>query len=301
MVRLIVSSLLWVSLVAGCGSLSATPSGILAPTHASPEPSADTTPEPTDSPASPRPSGSSTASTATPAPAVVVTTVVDGVRVRSEPSVGESSERYSPLLPEGTDLLVIAGPTPGDGYEWLLVVPIAFTGLQGAGYGWVAAASRDGQPWIEAQTLVCPPRPEDVASLAALSGGMALACFARDPITVRARIVRCYCEIDGPPTQPVWLSYIGDGQGSLLVDPSDTRPPDRFEDWLILHLDPDAGVASIPVDELVDVVGIFDHPAAEDCRVGSDPVEPPDSSPSWSPTLSCRFAFAVTALEVVNP
>ena len=229
------------------------------------------------------------------APASIATTVVDELRVRSAPSVDDAiSKKYSPLLPEGTDLLVIDGPRTASGYDWWQVVPMAVENLSAPGFGWVAAASREGEPWLEPGTVECPRRPENLTALAALSDGAALACFARDPITVRARLVSCNCDVDGPGTDPGWLGLGLGAPPILLVDPSDAGPPENPENWFPLHLDPDAGVDPVPIDAIVDVTGIFDHPAAEGCTVtGFD--EPP------APSIACRFAFAVTDLDVVQP
>ena len=53
-----------------------------------------------------------------------------------------------PWLPLGTELAVLGGPEVGSGYTWYLVAPVSFAGLDGPGYGWVAAAGKDGEPWI---------------------------------------------------------------------------------------------------------------------------------------------------------
>lgn len=221
------------------------------------------------------------------------TAVVDSVRVRSEPSVDDASVKYTPLQPRGSNLFVIDGPVVGSGYDWWQVIPTEFTGLSGPGYGWVAAASREGERWIEAKALDCPLPPKDVSALASLADGIALACFGRIPITVRARLVPCNCDVDGQGTKPDWLGLAD--QPILLVEPSDTGPPARTEDWFTLQLDPEAGVSPIPTGQVVEVTGFFDHPAAQGCLVGGRNDAP------WSPSLSCRFAFAVTELKVVEP
>jgi hypothetical protein len=157
----------------------------------------------------------------------------------------------------------------------------------------VAAASREGEPWIESADVTCPPVPADVADLLALSDGMALACFSRDPITFRSRLVACECDIDGAlVTDPAWFGT--DAEPILLVDPSDRKAPNSPEDWLLLHLDPAASASSIPVGQVVDVTGMFDHPAAEHC-IATEPDELPVPSPA------CRFVFAVTEIAAVAP
>jgi len=185
-------------------------------------------------------------------------------------------------------LFVLGGPTAASGYDWWEVVPTWFA-IDGQSHGWVAGASREGEPWIQPAGIDCPPTPVDLAALKELTDGMALACFSGQPITIRARLVDCQCDITGPRTHPGWL---GLGSEVLLVDPSETRPPPP-QDWYLLHLDPDAGVSAVPVNQVVDVTGIFDHPDATECRYDGD--EEP------SAVVACRSAFAVTALEVVEP
>lgn len=201
------------------------------------------------------------------------------------------SKKYDPLLPRGTALFVLDGPTAASGYDWWNVVPTALR-VGGPGHGWVAGASRESEPWLRPSQLDCPPTPTDLAALRDLTDGPALACFAREPITVRARPVSCNCDMDGPPVDPAWLGI--SAEPILLVDPTETRPPDRTEDWFQLHVDPNAGVTSLPEGQVVDITGIFDHPAAADCLV-TDFDTPP------TPSVACRFVFAVTALEVVEP
>ena len=131
---------------------------------------ADTTPSPAASasmpapPAVDRPSPSSDADptstpiaspTSTPSlePAVLAAgsmavTVSDRLRVRSQPRVGDDSARYEPLLPTGTELLVVEGPVQASGYAWYRVAPVSLTLSGGVTEGWVAAADHDGTPWI---------------------------------------------------------------------------------------------------------------------------------------------------------
>jgi serpin B len=45
-------------------------------------------------------------------------------------------------------LTVLDGPVNASGYTWYKVAPVSFVGLDGPGYGWVALAGTDGEPWI---------------------------------------------------------------------------------------------------------------------------------------------------------
>ncbi len=238
----------------------------------------------------------------------LVVTVVDHLRVRSEPRVSDDSELYEPLLPVGTQLYVFDGPVNASGYRWFQVASVSLDfiapgvcdGEQGACggiyLGWVAAASRSGEPWLAVGTINCPPVPTDSLTLARLPLGARVACFSRRPIAIHARLVWCACVYDGRWLTPSWF---GPESPHLLVEPSQSRAPADNEDWLELLLDP-AGryPAVIPVGEIVDVVGIFDHPDAAGCLRFDVPIETAGPPEPWS---NCRFEFAVTSLTTVKP
>ena len=128
---------------------------------------ADTTPTPATTPVSASPTAVSSAPAATPGvtpgasvvptptlapaalpPGSMAVTVSDRVRVRSQPRVADDSAKYEPLLPTGTELLVIEGPVRDSGYDWYRVAPVSLTLSRGVTDGWVAAADHDGTPWI---------------------------------------------------------------------------------------------------------------------------------------------------------
>jgi hypothetical protein len=245
-------------------------------------PTAIATARPTATPASSPTPGKTLADTA-------VVTVVDGVRVRSKPRVSDDSFKYEPLLPLGTPLYVLDGPVSASGYTWYEVVPLTSRTLHS---GWVATASRSGDPWLAARDFACPPVPTDLRSLRALPSGVGLACFPRLPITVQARLIECNCEMDGPTYSPGWFG-LGSGY-KLLVEPEVTHPPADPGRWFILELDPAGQHPDVlPVSEVVEVTGFFDHPAAASCTFD------PDGEPV--PTQDCRLQFAVTRLVTVRP
>ena len=293
--RTVIVLLSTVVFVAGCSSSSASlePSPPTSPAAASTETLVPTvTPTVTSSPtatATARPLATAASST-TPSRILVdtaVVTVVDGVRVRSQPRVSDDSFQYDPLLPLGTPLYVLNGPVAASDYTWYEVVPLASRTLHS---GWVATASRSGEPWLAARDFACPPMPTDLSSLRALLPSVGLACFPRAPITVQARLIECNCDIDGPTYSPGWFSSTA-SDGKILVEPEVTRPPADPGKWLILELDPAGQHPDVlPVGQVVEVTGMFDHPAAAACtgNVGADdtPV----------PTQDCRLQFAVTRL-----
>jgi serpin B len=128
-------ALLTVVLVAGCGSTTVTSTS--GPSAAA-SPSADRT------------AASHAPSTTSPDPflGLAVVTVSPDLRVRSQPRVADDSAKYEPLLPTGTELTVIGGPVVASGYIWYEVIPVDLNLAGGHTSGWVAAADKDGTPWI---------------------------------------------------------------------------------------------------------------------------------------------------------
>lgn len=222
---------------------------------------------------------------------VVTTLADDGLRVRSEPRVSDDSFKLEPLLPLGSKLYVLNGPVSASGYIWYEVVPLSSRKLPS---GWVASADRDGKPWIAAGNFDCPPVPKDLQSLAALPRGVGLFCFPRVPLTVEARLISCTCDADGPWYTPSWF-FLGSGGPNLLVDPNTTDVPSNPADWFVVNLEPTGEHPEVlPIGQIVEVTGIFDHPAASTCTRTEMDGEP-------IPSQGCRLEFAVTRLVVPQP
>ena len=164
--------LLW-----ACGSSPRVPSStqVSGPSSSPPSPAGTATPTAV-SPAAPVPySGPNL-----PLLDRVVVTVSDRLRVRSEPRVSDDSIMYEPVLPIGTELTVLDGPVSSSGYTWYKVAPVSFSGLDGPGYGWVALAGIDGEPWIalpEAPIALAQATPQGalawqrVPTATAIAGG----------------------------------------------------------------------------------------------------------------------------------
>jgi hypothetical protein len=278
------------SLAPASNGSMASPSDGASPTmspvaSSSPSPALLVTPDPTESHAA------APESIKVQVGSVVSTLASDGLRVRSEPRVSEDSQKLVPLLPLGTQLLVLGGPVTASGYDWYDVVPLTSRKLPS---GWVASADRDGEPWVAASDFDCPPVPTDLRSLAALPPGVGLACFSRVPITVDARLISCNCDIDGSWYSPSWF-FLASGSPALLVEPDVTTVPSDMTDWFVLNLDPTGEHPdNLPIGQVVGVTGIFDHPAAASCTRTEMDGEPVSSQ-------SCRLAFAVTHLLLYGP
>lgn len=241
-----------------------------------------------------------------------VETLVGDVRVRSKPRVTDSV-KYEPLLPAGTNLYVLDGPVWGSGYQWFWVAQLSSTELPS---GWVAAAGRDGEPWLGPGNYDCPPVPDDFKSLLALPRGVGAACFSRVPITFRARLFERNGDVD-PGSDwiaPDWLWAIG--HGPYILDPSAVRlysndGPDAYHVEGIEFLrDPEGQFpAKLPVGRylggddwsvphVVQVTGMFDHPAAQTCHWESYDENPEVARPLDPAVGECRLEFAVTRIVV---
>jgi hypothetical protein len=223
---------------------------------------------------------------------VVKTLADDGLRVRSEPGVTDGSRMLEPLVPLGSRLFVLDGPVLRSGYSWYAVVPLGMPDLPS---GWIAAADRDGEPWIAVASFDCPPLPTDIRSLAALGSGVGLACFPGVPITVEARLLSCNCDIDGAWYTPFWF-FLASGSPNLLVEPDVLTPStDTIPGGFVLNLDPEAEQPDpLPIGDVVEVTGTFDHPAAAGCTATEMDGQP-------VATLACRAEFAVTRMLVFGP
>jgi hypothetical protein len=281
------------ALLSGCvaganSSPSVSPTSVVTtPSASAPPPLESPSPSPSPRPTSTAKPQRSPAATESFAGSIVTTVADDGLRVRSEPGVSDESRKLEPLLPLGTALYVLDGPVSASGYDWYEVAPLTSRTLPS---GWVASASRDGEPWIEGGDFDCPPVPTDYRSLAALPPLVGLACFPRVPITVEARLVSCNCDIDGGWFTPHWFSN-GTGGPEMLVERGMTKAPANSADWDFLHLDPAGEYPDkLPLGEVVEVTGMFDHPAATSCTFTEMDGEP-------VPSQGCRLEFAVTRLR----
>jgi hypothetical protein len=122
-------------------------------------------------------------------PDTAAITTTDGLRVRALPLADDTSERFEPLLGNGTRLFVLEGPAAGSGYDWYKVIAPAIARADGEPMvGWIAVGSRTGEKWAAEQALTCPraDQPVSLADIARLSSDAAadgaLSCFGRATI-----------------------------------------------------------------------------------------------------------------------
>jgi hypothetical protein len=261
--------------------------------HTSPSPTTLTaTPTPT-----PTPTGTASAEPRTLGPDTVAVVVTDDLVIRSEPGISKWSVVSKPWLQRRAQLYVLRGPVRASGYEWYEVMPLS---AKHDDSGWVAAASRSGEPWIKpAAAPTCPAIPRTVAGLARLPSGIRLACFGGVAISIRAQLTSCSVVMSDAFYDPAMFNDVYDPRKGVpapvqLSDPkADPCADDNGEGRLDLYLDP-AGTSPdpLPMGAVVEVTGIFDHPAARSCTwsSGISPATGPD--PNW-----CRTRFVVTRAE----
>jgi hypothetical protein len=185
---------------------------------------------PSESPAPSEPAVPTPFFEPTPPPAVLdpgigvdggAVTLVGDLRVRSLPTVDESSQKLEPLLPAGVRLLVIDEPVEADGYAWYHVMP--FDGSYPS--GWVAAGSREGEPWIAADETSCPAPSLDAGTLSSLGVYGGLACFGGEDIKVNGTVTCDVADVDYTINGPSWMSagyacsfILDDSQYSFYLD-----------------------------------------------------------------------------------
>jgi hypothetical protein len=266
------------------GSADPSPGGSLSPT---PEPSA-----------TPAPSAPTSAAIPIGKIALVVT---NDLRVRSKPRVAADSKLLTPLLDKGRAVYVVAGPVEASGFAWYQVAPMrADNEFIDLPFGWVAAAGKDGEPWVAGGGYPCPAQPTGVGAFLAVPALAGLACFGRHDLAISGRLARpeATCGVDiGWTIAPEWL-------GSTCPQPMFYLADDSTSDASInLVLNPGIDVRSLdpgvePADWIhVRVTGHFDVRAAATCRgVVTEPGTTIELSPAEI-VLACRATFVVTDIE----
>ena len=144
-------------------------------------------------------------------------TVTSGLRVRSQPDLGEQSIIYQPLLPRGTRFRLVEGPEFESGYWWYRVGDIGITLGGDVLDGWVASADQEGIPWIAPSPEACldfgfATADITIQSLAELQGGM-LGTWAGCVTT--------------PWVPPYWVTITFRDDGTY----SGVAQPDQLGDW----------------------------------------------------------------------
>jgi hypothetical protein len=207
---------------------------------------------------------------------MAVRTVAPDLQARSTPSVGASSRKIEPLLPQDSRLFVIAGPISADGFVWYQVLSFdgVFPGV------WIAQAGLDGAPWLEPDPQPCPTPPLDAAALGDLVPYGGLACYGGAEIQLTGDV---HCElgdVDRAYSGPDWLR----DDRSCTIDLGGGETMEIF----------DGGISGLtyPTTQRALVSGHFDDPKAASCVYALDPPAPDPATV----VVNCRAMFVGTAL-----
>lgn len=227
------------------------------------------------------------------------TVVADRVNVRVGPSTGAAvmtlaiADCPDPCAPlqvgQGTpypELYLLDGPVQADGFDWYLAATAPEDAIFPEYIGWVAAGDASGA-WLVLHAPDCPQAPIELTDItyAGLSRFKAIACFGRQPLTVRGWYVElpADAEVNGDcSAEPAWLVC---GFGYHMLRP---QPSGYYGDanGLPMKVDPSSSVLMPARGQWVSVTGMFDHPAAQSC--GTDALD------QVAFRLQCRMEFVVS-------
>jgi hypothetical protein len=282
----------------------------------SPRPSATSSPS---GPAAASASASTSAAASPGAPAqpdlpvdTVVATTVEDLTVREAP--GLDGQRLGTL--EGGALSFLAGgPTDADGFRWYLVSGLGLPPNSGCAgpaetepyncpvwFGWVAAASESGEPWLVEHDLACPEEPYNAESISVGRTSLErLACFGPEAFTFRGYWPEIpddaglggACAAQEEPSG--WLLCQNVNYNLILVDETE----DFFGIGIRVSIDPDSGVTMPERGTWVEVRVHLDDPDAQSCD--EDAGTAGDSvTPAEQLVLNCRVEAVLEAAQAVD-
>jgi hypothetical protein len=220
--------------------------------------------------------------------------VVEGdLRVRSRPNTSEDSVKLEPLLQTGQLLFVIDGPAEGSGYDWYLIqtTPPRFFGRAD---GWVAAAAKDGTPWLASASVNCPADPS-LQELGSMEAVQRLHCYhAREFTFTDTLIAGPNCGDGGVLESPTWMR----GCGSTFS--WGERPSD-----LVVAIPPDlagnVGDVELPDGRFeATITAHMDDPAARTCQP-YEGVEADYELLIPGTVMACRGMFVATSIQRITP
>jgi hypothetical protein len=224
----------------------------------------------------------------------VADVVTTDLVVRTAPGTGDDSTILDGRL-EAPQLLYVAdGPVTADGFDWYLVQPFSYESLASPPVpaGWVAAGSRDGEPWIAPRDIGCPP--EDLDAIATLSGLSQLACFGEREIALHGILGECFSNDTGT-AEPAWMLRRG---CTLLHANYSPRVTGGYGAFVFRTKE-----LAVPAPSLagtrIHVTGHFDDPGAADCS--PEPIQGEEPLPPKLVELYCRTQFVATSISDSPP
>ncbi len=306
-----VFALILLALVLTRGTNNGTASGSLTPS-----PSASGAPGSGAASASASPSASAAATASADAPAqpdvpvdTVVATTVEGLTVRDAPGLDGAR---AGTLEDGALSFLAGGPTDADGFRWYLVSGLGLppnTGCAGPAqtepyncpiwFGWVAAASESGEPWLVEHDLSCPEAPYTAASISVGRTSIErLACFGPEPLTFRGYWPEIPDDAGGACTSEDapsgWLLCQQINDKLVVIDESQ----DASGIGIRVSIDPESGITMPERGTWVEVRVHFDDPSAQQCD--EDAVGAQAEVPAEQIVLNCRAEAVLEEAQAVD-
>lgn len=245
---------------------------------------------------------------ATPGLDQMIEVLVTDLVMRSHPGTGDDSTIYPDRLGGGVRAWVLEGPVVASGYEWYRVMVLS--GLAPGDtnrVGWIAAASRDGEPWIGRAAVACPPKL-DFEALATLNHGERIVCLAGTSLEVEGWIPPVWGSGGCGQEEPAWLLCWLTHTPLVSVEP----PPGALEDpgyepsWddaaALIHVNHPPGSDPPPLSPGLHlrVVGHVDGPAASTCGTPDYSADPPALAPDPVLMFACRAMFVADTVEILD-
>jgi hypothetical protein len=228
-----------------------------------------------------------------------------GVPVRAIPGASPDRTKQEGPLPIGLLVYVVEGPVTVDGVDWYLVASTV-TPDQDQFYpsGWAPAVGEDGVPAFRSETVDCPPIPADIESVIDLrkQGVMyfEVACFGREEIGLEARLGQIDSDCWEPwGVDPEWLDC--ESPAPYLIP----LAPDADDPLIYPAFAPGVDTGAAPHPDalgplpIVEIKGMFDHPAAQECRNRLNYESDPEPILALT-ILGCRTRFVVTAMRAIG-
>lgn len=230
------------------------------------------------------------------APDEVAMVVTTDLVVRSEPAISDTSTIYPNPLNAPMLLYVVDGPVTANDYDWYFVKPfhrdyyphgdeLVIEPL----IGWVAAAGRDGEAWIEPARIDCPA--PDLDGVRHLTPIARLACFGDQELELAGELGGCFAG-DFGTTSPSWLMH----DGCALVPPGYRAGVVVPDPGGLPMRDPGVYLPYATAGAPFVVTGHFDDPVAATCT-HSPAASVVDTRPPELIVLQCRTQFVVTGIS----
>lgn len=242
---------------------------------------------------------------------VVATTVAD-LTVREAP--GLDGQRLGTL--EGGALSFLAGgPTDADGFRWYLVSGLGLPPNSGCAgpaetepyncpvwFGWVAAASESGEPWLVEHDLACPEEPYSAENLALARTALErLACLGPEPFTFRGYWPEIpddaglggACTSEGTPSG--WLICQNINYNTIVIDDAE----DMFGIGIRVSSDPAIDVTMPERGTWVELRAHLDDPAAQRCGEDAVGASAEERTPEQI-VLNCRVEAVLEEAHAVD-